>query len=112
MTTNDGRTALVTGGTGFLGGWCIATLLDRGYRVRTTIRDLAREGDVRSTVAAAGAAAPDEVCEHWVAASKAIFEHADMIPLAKWPTNWVFNGAEMSTLGGRPLPVTIRLLAE
>jgi nucleoside-diphosphate-sugar epimerase len=46
---------LVTGGTGFLGGWCIATLLDRGYRVRTTIRDLAREGDVRSTVAAAGA---------------------------------------------------------
>ncbi len=55
MTTNDDRTVLVTGGTGFLGGWCIATLLDRGYRVRTTIRDLAREGDVRSTVAAAGA---------------------------------------------------------
>ena len=48
-------TVLVTGGTGFLGGWCVASLLDRGYAVRTTVRDLAREGDVRAAVAAAGA---------------------------------------------------------
>jgi dihydroflavonol-4-reductase len=48
-------TVLVTGGTGFLGGWCIATLLDRGYDVRTTIRDLAREGDVLAAVRNAGA---------------------------------------------------------
>jgi dihydroflavonol-4-reductase len=47
-------TALVTGGTGFLGGWCIATLLERGYDVRTTVRDVAREGAVRDAVAAAG----------------------------------------------------------
>jgi dihydroflavonol-4-reductase len=45
---------LVTGGTGFLGGWCVAGLLERGYDVRTTVRDLAREGDVRAAVAAAG----------------------------------------------------------
>jgi nucleoside-diphosphate-sugar epimerase len=45
---------LVTGGTGFLGGWCIASLLERGYDVRTTVRDPAREGAVRKTVAAAG----------------------------------------------------------
>ena len=32
-------TVLVTGGTGFLGGHCIARLLRRGYDVRTTVRD-------------------------------------------------------------------------
>jgi dihydroflavonol-4-reductase len=51
---ND-RTVLVTGGTGFLGSWCVATLLQRGYRVRTTVRDLARDEDVRAAVANAGA---------------------------------------------------------
>src|SRR5213082_2422696 len=42
---------LVTGGTGYLGGWCVADLLQRGYSVRTTVRDLAREADVREVVA-------------------------------------------------------------
>jgi nucleoside-diphosphate-sugar epimerase len=45
---------LVTGGTGFLGGWCIASLLERGYDVQTTVRDLARERAVRDSVVAAG----------------------------------------------------------
>jgi cinnamoyl-CoA reductase len=31
---------LVTGGSGFLGSWCIKTLLDRGYAVHTTVRSL------------------------------------------------------------------------
>jgi dihydroflavonol-4-reductase len=53
MTDSNG-TVLVSGGTGFLGGWCVATLLERGYDVRTTVRDLAREGAVRDAVAAAG----------------------------------------------------------
>ncbi|MCS3781267.1 NAD-dependent epimerase/dehydratase family protein [Tsukamurella ocularis] len=35
-------TALVTGGTGFVGGWTIASLLDRGDTVRTTVRDAAK----------------------------------------------------------------------
>ncbi len=48
------KTVLMTGGTGYLGGWCIAALLDRGYTVRTTIRDLDRESHVRAQVAAAG----------------------------------------------------------
>src|SRR5947208_2745612 len=48
-------TVLVTGGTGFLGGWCIATLLEQGFEVRTTVRDLAREQAVRDTVTRAGA---------------------------------------------------------
>jgi dihydroflavonol-4-reductase len=46
------QTVLVTGGTGYLGGWCLAELLRRGYRVRATVRDLAREGEVRATVGA------------------------------------------------------------
>jgi dihydroflavonol-4-reductase len=60
VSENGDRTVLVTGGTGFLGGWCIAALLDSGYRVRTTIRDLARESDVRAAVAAAGAGEHDD----------------------------------------------------
>jgi nucleoside-diphosphate-sugar epimerase len=44
------KTALVTGGSGFLGGWCVAELLRRGYRVRTTVRDPAREPMVRAAI--------------------------------------------------------------
>jgi len=44
------RTVLVSGGSGFLGGWSVAELLRRGYRVRTTVRDLAREPEVRAAV--------------------------------------------------------------
>jgi dihydroflavonol-4-reductase len=54
--TDSGGAVLVTGGTGFLGGWCIASLLERGFDVRTTVRDLAREQAVRDAVAAAGIA--------------------------------------------------------
>ncbi len=46
------QTVLVTGGTGFVAGWCIAGLLERGYRVRTTVRSLSREPGVRQAVAA------------------------------------------------------------
>lgn len=44
-------TVLVTGGSGFLGGWCVVEALQRGYAVRTTVRDLAREDEVRANVA-------------------------------------------------------------
>lgn len=47
-------TVLVTGGTGFLGGWCIASLLERGCEVRSTVRDPARERAVRDAVVTAG----------------------------------------------------------
>lgn len=44
------ETVLVSGGSGFLGGWCVVELLRRGYEVRTTVRDLSREGEVRAAV--------------------------------------------------------------
>jgi nucleoside-diphosphate-sugar epimerase len=44
-------TVLVTGGSGFLGGWCVVELLRRGYTVKTTVRSLAREAQVRAAVA-------------------------------------------------------------
>ncbi len=42
---------LVTGGSGYIGSWCIARLLNDGWRVRTTIRNLAREAEVRRALA-------------------------------------------------------------
>jgi nucleoside-diphosphate-sugar epimerase len=47
---------LVTGGTGFVAGWCIAELLKRGQIVRATVRSSAKEPAVRAVAAAAGAA--------------------------------------------------------
>ncbi len=50
MVEGPGSTVLVTGGSGFLGGWCVIELLRRGYTVRTTVRSLSREPQVRATV--------------------------------------------------------------
>src|SRR5581483_5446340 len=45
-----GETVLVTGGSGYIGGRCVATLLERGYVVRTTVRSPDREAGVRAAV--------------------------------------------------------------
>jgi nucleoside-diphosphate-sugar epimerase len=50
------ETVLVTGGSGFLAGWCMVELLGQGYAVRTTVRDLGREAEVREAVCAGGQA--------------------------------------------------------
>jgi nucleoside-diphosphate-sugar epimerase len=51
------ETVLVTGGTGFIGGWCIVELLQRGYAARTTVRNGARQAAARAAVAVGGAPA-------------------------------------------------------
>jgi nucleoside-diphosphate-sugar epimerase len=47
---SGGETVLVTGGSGYIGGWCVAALLNQGYVVRTSVRDLAREPAARAAI--------------------------------------------------------------
>lgn len=42
---------LVTGASGFVGKWCVVKLLEKGYRVRGTVRTDAKAAQVRETVA-------------------------------------------------------------
>lgn len=70
-----GELALVTGGSGFIGAHCIVQLLAQGYRVRTSVRSLAREAEVRAMVKAGGAE-PGEALS---------FAAADLTLDAGWP---------------------------
>ena len=49
---------LVTGGSGYIAGFCIAQLLLDGWHVRTTVRSLAKADQVRASVAKISAGAP------------------------------------------------------
>jgi nucleoside-diphosphate-sugar epimerase len=70
-----GESVLVTGGSGFIGAHCILQLLNAGYRVRTTVRSLTREGDVRAMLKVGGGA-PGEALS---------FAAADLKSDAGWP---------------------------
>jgi nucleoside-diphosphate-sugar epimerase len=48
-------TVLVTGGSGYIASYCILALLAEGHDVRTTVRSLAREADVRAMLKRGGA---------------------------------------------------------
>ncbi|HWA17954.1 MAG TPA: NAD-dependent epimerase/dehydratase family protein [Devosia sp.] len=56
MQPND--LVLVTGATGYVGKWCVVKLLEKGYRVRGTVRSADKAAQVRATIAAV---APDAV---------------------------------------------------
>jgi dihydroflavonol-4-reductase len=51
----SGELVLVTGGSGFIGAHCILQLAAAGYRVRTTVRSLKREPEVRTMLKQGGA---------------------------------------------------------
>lgn len=72
-----GDLVLVTGGSGFVGVHCIAQLLDAGHRVRTTVRSLSREAQVRQMLAVGGVAAAQS--------SSLSFVEADLLADAGWP---------------------------
>lgn len=73
----ESELVLVTGGTGFVGAHCILALLEKGYRVRTTVRSLRREKDVRAMLETGGAAAD--------AIARVSFAEADLTSDAGWP---------------------------
>jgi dihydroflavonol-4-reductase len=52
---------LVIGGSGYIGSWCTLALLEAGHSVRTTVRDLAREPQVRSQLRSGGVDAGDNL---------------------------------------------------
>jgi len=66
---------LVTGGSGFVGSHCILQLLAAGHEVRTTVRNLKREADVRAMLRVGGAE-PGE---------RLTFFAADLTNDAGWP---------------------------
>ncbi|HLG96394.1 MAG TPA: aldehyde reductase [Bryobacteraceae bacterium] len=55
------NTVLVTGGSGFIGSHSILQLLAAGHRVRTTVRNLKREPEVRALLKQAGAEPGDRL---------------------------------------------------
>ncbi|HTK09936.1 MAG TPA: aldehyde reductase [Ktedonobacteraceae bacterium] len=71
----NGELVLVTGGSGFIGTHCILQLLAAGYRVRTTVRSLKREADVRAMLKVGGAEPGDALS----------FVAADLMSDAGWP---------------------------
>jgi dihydroflavonol-4-reductase len=70
----SGERVLVTGGSGFVGAYCILALLAAGYRVRTTVRSPGREPEVRAMLARGGAE-PGDALE---------FATADLLHDAGW----------------------------
>jgi nucleoside-diphosphate-sugar epimerase len=85
-------TILVTGGSGFIGSHTILQLLAAGHQVRTTIRDLKREGDVRAMLKEGGAQTGDRLS----------FVAADLTNDAGWPE--AVAGCEYVLHVASPLP--------
>ena len=86
---------LVTGGSGFIASHTILQLLAAGYRVRTTVRSLSREVDVRTMLKCGGAEPGDRL--QLVA--------ADLMSDAGWPA--AVAGCEFVLHIASPFPATM-----
>jgi nucleoside-diphosphate-sugar epimerase len=86
---------LVTGGSGFLASYCILQLLAEGHTVRTTVRNLKREADVRSMLKTGGADARDRLS----------FVAADLENDAGW--SQAVTGCEYVLHVASPIPVAV-----
>ena len=86
---------LVTGGSGFVGSHCILQLLAGGHEVRTTVRNLQRENDVRALLREGGADPGDRLS----------FFAADLQNDAGWDD--AVAGCDYVLHVASPLPATV-----
>ena len=86
---------LVTGGSGFIGCHCILRLLAEGHSVRTTVRSLSREAEVRAMLKAGGAGPGDRLS----------FAAADLLRDEGWAE--AARGCEYVLHVASPLPVGV-----
>jgi nucleoside-diphosphate-sugar epimerase len=87
-------TVLVTGGSGFIATHCILQLVAQGHRVRTTVRDLKREANVRAMLTVGGGDPGDQLT----------FAAADLQQDAGWPE--AVAGCEYVLHVASPFPPT------
>jgi nucleoside-diphosphate-sugar epimerase len=90
---------LVTGGSGFVGVHCILQLLQAGHTVRTTVRSLKREGDVRAMLAVGG------VGQGSVEGNRLSFYVADLMEDAGWAE--AVKGCEFVHHVASPFPASV-----
>src|SRR5215831_3218234 len=88
-------TVLVTGGSGFIASHTILQLLSAGYRVRTTVRELSREADVRAMLKRGGTDPSEQLS----------FVVADLMSEAGWPA--AVAGCECVLHIASPFPATV-----
>ena len=88
-------TVLVTGGSGFIGCHCILQLLGAGYEVRTTVRNVNREPEVRAMLKVGGAEPGDRLS----------FIAADLEKDAGWPE--AVAGCDYVLHVASPLPASV-----